>query len=90
MAAAYDAATYALLKNQDQADAMIKDFHLQNGTHRWPQEEIDYDDDLGRASQYVYILSRHFPERLKSLTQDDLMTLAYPIINYDFNTVSSA
>jgi len=90
VAAAYDAATYALLKNQDQADAMIKDFHLQNGTHRWPQEEIDYDDDLGRASQYVYILSRHFPERLKSLTQDDLMTLAYPIINYDFNTVSSA
>jgi uncharacterized repeat protein (TIGR01451 family) len=27
---------------------------------------------------------------LKSLKQDDLMALAYPIINYDFNTVSSA
>jgi uncharacterized repeat protein (TIGR01451 family) len=90
VAAVYEAATYALLKNQSQADALISHFHLQNGTHRWPQEEVDYDDDLGRASQYIYILSRHFPERLKTLTSDDLMTLAYPIINYDFNTVSSA
>ena len=90
IAAAYEAATYALLKNQDQADALIKRFDLQNGKHRWPQEEIDYDDDLGRAAQYIYILARHFPERLKSLTSDDLMSLAYPIINYDFNTVSSA
>jgi alpha-2-macroglobulin len=90
IAAAYEASTYALLKNQDQADAMIKKFDLQNGKHRWPMEEVDYDDDLGRAAQYIYLLSRHFPERLKSLTQDDLMTLAYPIINYDFNTVSSA
>jgi uncharacterized protein YfaS (alpha-2-macroglobulin family) len=90
VAAAYEAATYALLENQDEADALIGRFNLQNGKHRWPQEEIDYDDDLGRASQYIYLLSRHFPERLKTLTPDDLMTLAYPIINYDFNTVSSA
>jgi uncharacterized protein YfaS (alpha-2-macroglobulin family) len=90
VAAAYEAATYALLKDQDQADALINHFDLRNGKHRWPQEEIDYDDDLGRASQYIYLLARHFPNRLKSLTSDDLMTLAYPIINYDFNTVSSA
>ena len=90
IAAAYEAATYALLRNQDQADAIIRQFHLRDGTHRWPMEEIDYDDDLGRAAQYIYLLARHFPERLKSLTPDDLMTLAYPIINYDFNTVSSA
>jgi uncharacterized protein YfaS (alpha-2-macroglobulin family) len=90
VAAAYEAATYALLKNQDQADALIKGFHLVNGKNRWPQEEVDYDDDLGRAAQYIYLLSHEFPERLKTLSQDDLMTLAYPIINYDFNTVSSA
>jgi len=90
VADAYEAATYALLKNQDQADTLIKRFDLVNGKNRWPQEEIDYDDDLGRASQYIYLLSRHFPERLKTLTPDALMTLAYPIINYDFNTISSA
>ena len=59
--AAYEAATYALLKNQDQADALIKGFDLQNGKHRWPQEEVDYDDDLGRAAQYIYLLAHDFP-----------------------------
>jgi uncharacterized repeat protein (TIGR01451 family) len=86
----YEAATYALLKDQDQADALIKRFHLQNPQHRWPEEEVDYDDDLGRGAQYIYLLSLHFPERLKTLTQDDLMTLANPIIQEDYNTVSSA
>jgi uncharacterized protein YfaS (alpha-2-macroglobulin family) len=90
IAAVYEAAAYALLKNQDQADALIGHFHLQNPTHLSPEEETDYDDDLGRGAQYVYLLSRHFPDRLKTLTQDDLMTLAYPIINEDYNTVSSA
>jgi uncharacterized protein YfaS (alpha-2-macroglobulin family) len=90
VAAVYEAATYALLKNQDEADALIKGFKLAGGTHRWPQDEVDYDDDLGRASQYIYILSKHFPERLKSLSPDDLLTLAYPIINEDYNTISSA
>ena len=71
IAAVYEAATYALLKNQDQADALIKGFDLQTGKHRWPQEEVDYDDDLGRAAQYIYLLSHEFPERLKKLTQDD-------------------
>jgi uncharacterized protein YfaS (alpha-2-macroglobulin family) len=90
IAAVYEAASYALLKNQDQADALLNHFDLRNGRHRWPQEEVDYDDDLGRAAQYIYLLARHFPQRLKSLTSDDFMSLAYPIINYDFNTVSSA
>jgi uncharacterized protein YfaS (alpha-2-macroglobulin family) len=90
IAAAYEAATYALLKNQEQADAMIGRFGLRDGKHRWPMEEVDYDDDLGRAAQYIYLLSHEFPERLKTLAPDDLMTLAYPIMNDDFNTVSAA
>jgi len=90
VAAVYEAATYALLKDQDQADKLIKQFHLQNPQHRWPEQEIDYDDDLGRGAQYVYLLSLHFPDRLKTLTHDDLMTLATPMINEDYNTISSA
>ncbi|MCE0498348.1 MAG: alpha-2-macroglobulin family protein [Methylacidiphilales bacterium] len=90
IAAVYEASAYALLKDQDQADALLNRFHLRNPKHRWPEEEVDYDDDLGRSAQYIYLLSRHFPERLKTLTQDDLMTLSYPIIDDDYNTVSSA
>ena len=89
IAAVYEAATYALLKDQDQADKLIQGFHLQNASPV-PTEEIDYDDDLGRSAQYIYLLSQQFPDKLKTLSEDDLMTLAYPIINYDFNTLSSA
>ncbi len=86
----YDAATYALLQNQDQARALLQRFHLQNPKNRWPEEEVDYDDDLGRSAQYIYLLSCQFPEKLKALSHDDLMTLAYPIIDDEYNTVSSA
>jgi alpha-2-macroglobulin len=90
IAAVYEASAYALLKDQDQADALIGRFHLRNPKHLQPEEEVDYDDDLGRSAQYIDLLARHFPERLKTLTQDDLMTLAYPIMDGDYNTVSSA
>jgi uncharacterized protein YfaS (alpha-2-macroglobulin family) len=86
----YEAAGYALLKNQDQADALIKHFHLRNAKLVYPQTEIDYDDTLGRNAQYIYLLSRHFPERLKTLSQDDLMSLADPIMGGEYNTISAA
>ncbi|HEY0257353.1 MAG TPA: alpha-2-macroglobulin family protein, partial [Candidatus Methylacidiphilales bacterium] len=86
----YEAASYALLKNQDQADALIKRFHLRDAKLVYPQTEIDYDDTLGRNAQYIYLLSRHFPERLKTLTQADLTALADPIMNGEYNTISAA
>jgi uncharacterized protein YfaS (alpha-2-macroglobulin family) len=90
VAAIYEAGSYALLKDDSQADSMLKAFDLRNGTHRWPEEEVDYDDDLGRAAQYIYIVAHDFPDRVKKLDSDDLMALANPIINDDYNTVSSA
>ena len=89
LAAVYEAASYSLLKDQDQANKLIQGFHLEKASP-WPVQEIDYDDDLGRSAQYVYLLSRNFPERLKSLSEDDLMGLANPIISDDYNTLSSA
>jgi uncharacterized protein YfaS (alpha-2-macroglobulin family) len=86
----YEAASYALLKNQNQADALIKRFHLRDAKLVYPQTEIDCDDTLGRNAQYIYLLSRHFPERLKMLTQDDLMALADPIMGGEYNTISAA
>ena len=91
IAAVYEAATYALLKNQDQADALIKQFHLANGEASLAAGGSRLRRRLGpRRAVHLSALACNFPERLKTLTQDDLMTLAYPIINYDFNTVSSA
>ncbi len=90
IAAVYDASTYALLKDQDEADALVQQFHL-----RAPKIDNfafwdDFYDELGRSAQYIYLLSLHFPERLRALSGDDLMALADPIMNGEYTTVSSA
>ncbi len=86
----YEAATYALLKNQDQADALIKRFHLRDAKLEYARNYYDYYDTLGRSAQYIYLLSRHFPERIASLKGDDLMSLADPIMGGEFSTLSAA
>jgi uncharacterized protein YfaS (alpha-2-macroglobulin family) len=90
VAAVYDAATYALLKNQDQADALIGRFHLRPDKLEYFKYWDDYYDELGRSAQYIYILSHHFPDRAKKLTGDDLMALADPIMGGEYTTISSA
>jgi uncharacterized protein YfaS (alpha-2-macroglobulin family) len=90
IAAVYDAASYALLKNQDEADALIGRFHL-----RTPQIDHfmywdDFNNELSRSAQYIYLLSLHFPDRMKKLSGDDLTALADPIMAGDYTTISSA
>ena len=86
-AGAYLAASYALLKNQRQADALIAKFHL---TGAQMQAEDDYYNELGRDSIYIDLLAHHFPERLHRLHDADLMALARPIMDGEYNTLSAA
>jgi hypothetical protein len=90
----YEAATYALLKNQDQADAMIQRFHLHAPQPVFPGDNVyswdDYNDALSRAAQYIDLLALHFPDRLRALTPDDLNALADPIMAGDYTTLSAA
>jgi uncharacterized repeat protein (TIGR01451 family) len=87
IAGAYTAASYAMLKNQRQADALIGRFHLAGAKM---QAEDDYDDELDRDSCYIDLLAHHFPERLRLLKEADLMALARPIMDGDYTTLSAA
>jgi uncharacterized protein YfaS (alpha-2-macroglobulin family) len=88
----YEAAAYALLKDQDQADAMIAKFHLHHPQPVFSDDDNydDYNDALGRASQYIDLLALQFPDRLRTLTPDDLNAIADPIMDGDYSTLSSA
>jgi len=90
IAAVYDASTYALLKDQDQADTLLKGFHLREDRLEYFKYWDDYYDALGRNAQYIYLVSRHFPDQTKKLKGDDLMSLADPIMGGDYTTISSA
>jgi uncharacterized protein YfaS (alpha-2-macroglobulin family) len=87
LTAAYLAATYKLLKQDKEAEAALEGVRL--GT---PQE-ADYGalyDGLVYDAQVLYLLSRHFPERLAAVTGDMLVAMARPISEERFNTLSSA
>jgi uncharacterized repeat protein (TIGR01451 family) len=83
----YIASSYALLKNQRQADALIARFHLVGARM---QAEDDFYNELGCDSIYIDLLAHHFPERLKRLHDADLMALARPIMGGEYNTISAA
>ncbi len=84
---AFLASTYKMLKLDREAEQLIKTVPIQKA------ESCDYEnyyDQLLRSAQYIYLLSRHFPERAKELSGDDLMDALQEIPKGHFNTLSSA
>lgn len=83
----YLAATYKLLKNDSAAESLI-------GAARLGEAQVaDYAyfyDGLVRDAQLLYVFARHFPERLKSLSGDDILALVKPVTLGQYNTISSA
>ncbi|MFA6092735.1 MAG: alpha-2-macroglobulin [Elusimicrobiota bacterium] len=83
----YMAATYKLLKQDMQADGILRDLRLGD-----PQS-ADYDnyyDGLVRDAQLLFILAKHFPDRLEDLKGDELLAIVQPVIQGSYNTISSA
>jgi alpha-2-macroglobulin len=62
LAAAYLAATYRLMQRNDQADRIIRNVPWAQQKREWGDNV--YYDALVHDSQLLYLLSRHFPERL--------------------------
>lgn len=89
LAGIYLAAAYKLLKQERKAQALIAESKL----GEVGDQQIDYQnyyDPLIRDAQLLYILARHFPERLAKLDGDAVMKLVEPIMKNRYNTLSSA
>lgn len=87
LAAAYLASSYQLLKQQSPAEHLIGDLKL--GGAVVPDYAYFY-DGLVRDAQLLYLLARHFPERLQKIKGDDLQALVKPVSQGLFNTLSSS
>lgn len=87
LAAAYMAAAYQQLKLDDLADSLIGDY-----TFAEPGSDYEWDMDsaLARNAQYIYLLARHFPNRLSAIDDARLQKVIAPIGDGRFNTLSSA
>ncbi|MEL7538190.1 MAG: MG2 domain-containing protein [Pseudomonadota bacterium] len=86
IAASYMAASYALLQQPALADPLIDAYEIGAGD----EMSSDFDTRLGRDAQYVYLIARHFPERMQALDGTTLRALIDPVMQNRFNTVSSA
>jgi uncharacterized protein YfaS (alpha-2-macroglobulin family) len=83
---AYMAASYQLLKLSDLGDRLIRHYEFGSGD----EMTSDFDTRLGRDAQFVYLLARHFPQRLSRIDADVLLHLIEPVMRNRFNTLSSA
>ncbi len=85
--AIYLAATYKLLRQDSLANKLIANAHFGEpitADYRY------YYDTLTHDAQLLYILARHFPERLKSLSGTELEGMADQIAQGSYNTLSSS
>ena len=83
----YLAASYALLKKNDEAQRLIKAYKL--GVHD-PRECWDFHSPLAADAQYIAIAARHFPDVLKRITAEDFKAITRPVGEGSFNTLSAA
>jgi alpha-2-macroglobulin len=92
LAAAWLAASYKLLKQDDEANRLIAGPE-QELTRSKANEDFNYGyyyDPLVRDASVLYVLSKHFPERAKALPARVFENIAWPLAHDDFNTLSSA
>ncbi|HEX7678475.1 MAG TPA: alpha-2-macroglobulin family protein, partial [Thermoanaerobaculia bacterium] len=88
LAGIYLAATYQLLKQDRLATSLI------GGARLGDRQDIDasdaYYDGSIRDAQLLYILARHFPDRLRRLGADEILTVVEPLQHGHYSTLSSA
>ena len=87
LTAIYMAASYKLLQHDDLAEQLVTGYAPETD----PGAYYDwYDTSLGRSAQYLYLIARHFPQRLAHLPDSVLGNILSPVFAGDYNTLSSA
>jgi alpha-2-macroglobulin len=98
LAAAWLAASYKMLKQDKEADAMIAgpqrllEREAKNGSYGSGGEAYFYDDymdPLIRDSSVLYLLARHFPERARTLSPRAMENISRPLESGLVNTLSA-
>ncbi len=83
----YLAATYRLMQDTQEADALAKQINLDRDTVS--DYEDFYDDQVYRGT-LLHLLAKHFPDRLKTMDMGFISKIAKAIAAGRYNTLSSA
>lgn len=83
---AYIAATYQLLKSFPEAKQLISQYKINTSSS---QSNDFYNNSIADA-QYLYLIARHFPERLSQLGEQLMDKLVNTINSNEINTILSS
>jgi uncharacterized protein YfaS (alpha-2-macroglobulin family) len=83
----YLAGALHLLHKDAEAERLIDSYKMDN---RDTIERDDFCQPLGMNSQYIAVIAREFPARLRKISADQFEHILKPIGHGDFNTLSSA
>jgi uncharacterized protein YfaS (alpha-2-macroglobulin family) len=86
IAGVYLAGALHLLHKDAEAERLIDSYKMDRGTI----ERDDFCQPLGMNSQYIAVIAREFPARLRKISAEQFQHILKPIGNGDFNTLSSA
>lgn len=87
LATVYLAAAYKLLKLDAEAGALMAKVSLKDPVL---VNYYNYYDPLTRNSQYLYVVSKHFPDIARTLDIDTLMQYLAPVLAQQYNSLSAA
>jgi len=87
VAGVYLAGALHLLHKDSEAERLIDSYKMDN---RKGVARDDFCQPLGMNSQYIAVIAREFPARLRKISADQFQNILKPIGDGDFNTLSSA
>lgn len=90
---AYLAGTYALLKQQAEANTLINDYWKAVQKARTPAGRWTgayYEEPQVSHAEGFALLCKHFPDRAKAFGYDDISIITEPLTSQRFNTISAA
>ena len=83
----YLAGALHILKKEDEATKLISAYRIGQFDK---SQTTDFYQPLGADAQYLAIVARHFPDRLKKVSAQEFQAIMNPISQGDFNTLSAA
>ncbi len=87
LTSSYMAATYQLLRMNDEAEKLISEY--KSGARRGRNTD-DFHSELAQDAQYIFLLAKHFETRAKNLDSELILQLTDKIFRGQYNTISSA
>lgn len=87
ISAAYIASSYKLLKDNSGAQRLIANYSFPSKSYH--KGYIYYKNSLAYDAQYLYMLAKHFPNRVKRINADEIKQFIAPIFKQQYNSLAA-